>query len=526
MNDPAAALFAELTRAFNHQAWPQVQAVATRLLPLTPQHPLVHYIAGVAEMELQRMPQALTHLHIANELEPQRIDFATQFAKALALVKMSREARAAADRAMALTPIDPITLDTLGVVYTQTHAHEQAVEAFLRAVALNPVHAPYRFNLATALVAIGKIDDAETELEASIRIDSRWWKAHLTLAQLRRQTATSNHIERLQSLLAEQGDNLDAQTWLHMALAKECEDIADYPAAFMHYTRGKSAGGAHRGYHIAQDEALFTAITQTFPAPQAVTVGYSSDEPIFIIGMPRSGTTLVERIISNHPDVHSAGELINFALTLKLASGSRTPSLLDMDTISRAQSLDWATVGSNYVASTRPATGYTPRFIDKLPHNFLYVGWIAHALPGAKIVCLRRDPLDTCLSNLRELFAAQSPYYGYSFDLLDIGRYYVLFDRLIAHWQQAFPGRILEMPYETVVNTQEAGTRQLLEFCGLPWHDACLQFHKNDAPVNTASAVQVRAPVYRNALQRWRKYEPHLDGLKALLAQSGVTLPD
>jgi len=524
MTDPSVP-FAELSQAFNRRDWPRTVRLANDLLPRLPGHPLLRYIASVAEMELQNMPMALTHLHIAADMEPRRPDFAVQFAKALVLVKMMPEARAAADRAMAVAATDAVTLDTLGVIYTQTHAHAEAVEAFRRAVALGPDHAPYRFNLATALIAVGELDAAEGELEACIRIDPRWWKAHLTLAQLHRQTADSNHIARMEALLASRDDDQEAQTYLRMALAKECEDCADYPAAFAHYEQGKAAAGKGRGYRIEQDEALFAAITAAFPAPQAATPGCPTNEPIFVIGMPRSGTTLVERIISSHPDVHSAGELMNFGVALKRASGSRTPLLLDADTIGRARELDWAALGADYLASTRPATGKVPRFVDKLPHNFLYAGWIARALPNAKIICLRRDPLDTCLSNFRQLFAAQSPYYAYSFDLGDTGRYYALFDRLVAHWQRAFPGRILELRYEDLVNTQEASTRRLLDFCGLSWHDDCLHFEENAAPVNTASAVQVRGAVYRSALQRWRKYERQLGGLRDVLSGQGIELP-
>ncbi len=520
------AKLAELSHAFNGLDWPRTRQLANQLLLQMPQHPLLRYIAGAAEMELQNMPMALTHLHIATELEPRRSDFAVQFAKALALVKMTREARIAADRAMELAPTDARTLDTLGVIYTQTHAHGRAAEAFRRAVTLKPDHAPYRFNLATALVAVGELDAAETELEACVQIEPRWWKAHLTLAGLRRQTPDSNHITRMEALLVGRDSDQEAQTYLHMALAKEYEDCKDYPAAFMHYTRGKQAAGAGRGYRFEQDEALFAAITAAFPAPQVTTTGHPTGEPIFVIGMPRSGTTLVERIISSHPDVHSAGELMNFGTVLKRASGSRTPLLLDQDTIDRTQYLDWNAIGSDYLTSTRPATGHTPRFIDKLPHNFLYAGWIARALPNAKIICLRRDPLDTCLSNFRQLFSTQSPYYGYSFDIKDAGRYYALFDRLIAHWKCTLPGRILEVQYEDLVNTQEASTRQLLSFCGLSWHEACVHFERNNAPVNTASAVQVREPIYHSALQRWRKYESQLAGLRTLLGEHGIRLPD
>jgi tetratricopeptide (TPR) repeat protein len=519
-----AALFAELTIAFNQHAWAKAQALAAQLLSIAPEHAAVHYIAGVAAMELQQMPKALSHLHQAADFDPASVDISTQFAKALALVKMSSEARRAADQAMALSPKDPITFDTLGVVYTQVHAHVEAQAAFRSAVALDPHRASYRFNLATALLATGEIDAARGELEACIRIDPNYWKAHLTLAQQRRQSATDNHIARLQSLLSGQETNLEAQTYLHMALAKEYEDCAEYPSAFTHYTRGKAAAGAGRGYAIAQDEALFAAIVSEFPSVEAASTGCGSNEPIFVIGMPRSGTTLVERIISSHPDVYSAGELLNFGLMLKHQSGSRTPQILDLDTVARAQALDWVALGEQYIESTRPATGGKLHFIDKLPHNFLYAGWIARTLPNARIICLRRDPVDTCLSNFRQLFAPRSPHFGYSFDLLDTGRYYALFDRLMAHWQRVLPGRILEMPYEALVENQEARTRQLLEFCRLPWDNSCLQFEHNTAPVNTASVVQVRSPIYRSSLQRWKNYEPQLDELLAVLRGAGISV--
>ncbi|HTD29549.1 MAG TPA: sulfotransferase, partial [Xanthomonadaceae bacterium] len=163
-----------------------------------------------------------------------------------------------------------------------------------------------------------------------------------------------------------------------------------------------------------------------------------------------------------------------------------------------------------------------PRFIDKLPHNFLYLGFITNALPNAKIICLRRNPLDTCLSNFREVFTPGSEFHNYSLDLLDTGRYYVLFDRLMAHWKRVFPGRILELQYETLVDTQEASTRQLLMHCELPWNNACLRFDRNEAPATTASSVQVRAPIHRDAIGRWKKYEAQLTALRDLLTGAGI----
>ncbi|MEO6925882.1 MAG: sulfotransferase [Rhodanobacter sp.] len=521
MTDPAKT-YAQATAAFNQRDFRRALELSMLLLPQAPRHAELHHLAGMAALELQAMAQALELLQRAVNLQPSRADYAMQFAKALSMVNLSADAVKVAEHALTQSPLDALTLDTLGVVFTRANAHERATALYERAVTLMPDNPNYHHNFAKSLVFMNRMDEAERELETCIRLASSLWGAHLTLSNLRRQSPDHNHVQRLLALLPGNAANLVAQLNLHLALAKEYEDLADYPKAFEHLSAGKAAGKTMSQYTFARDEALFAAVTRAAPRPAAG--GYVTDEPIFIIGMPRSGTTLVERILSSHPDVHAAGELQNFPLALKRAAGSNSPHLIDIDTIERSQQLDWRMLGENYLNSTRPDTGLTPRFIDKLPHNFLYVGAIANALPNAKIICLRRNPMDTCLGNFRQLFNPASPYHGYANDLLDNGRYYVLFDRLMQHWQQAFPGRILEISYEALVESQESHTRELLAFCNLRWNDACLHFEKNEAPATTASAVQVRAPIYRNALQHWKLYQSQLGGLRKLLEDAGIEI--
>lgn len=523
MTDPTAALLAHVTAAFRQQDWPRTYALAGQLLQRQPGHAGAHGMAGIAALESGQLAQALEHLHRATASEPAPADLLAQLARALAIAQRMPEARATADRALALAPHHPMVLNVLGWTYAQAQAHAAAADAFRRAVAAAPAHLPSRYNLATALVAMGEAEAAEQEIEACLAQDPTFWRAHLTLAHLRRQTPASHHVARLESLLTRHpGD--DAGLCLHLALAKEYEDLAEYSQAFEHLVRGKAISRRGIDYSPDADAALFAALMRAFPEPCADEAGDPSEEPIFVFGLPRTGTTLVERILSSHPQVISAGELQNFGLVLRQAWGSRVPLWKDPDIAIHAREVDWRRVGRDYLASTRPGTGQTAHFIDKLPHNFLYAGFIARAFPRARLICLRRNPMDSCLSNFRQLFAEKLPYYHYSFDLLDTGRYYVLFDRLMAHWRKVFPGRILEVQYESLVQAQEAGTRQLLEFCGLPWDDACLSFEKNQAPVGTASALQVREPLYRTAVRRWKRYEPQLTELKALLASEGVDL--
>jgi hypothetical protein len=195
--------------------------------------------------------------------------------------------------------------------------------------------------------------------------------------------------------------------------------------------------------------------------------------------------------------------------------------VLDVETVTRSMSIDLPAVGRAYVELTRPG-GDKPRFVDKMPLNFFYLGHIARALPGARLVVLRRHPLDTCLGNFRQLFALGQSYYDYAYDLLDTGRYYLAFARLMAHWQRVLPGRIHELVYEQLVADPRGETQRLLQHCGLEWEDGCLAFERNPAAVATASAVQVREPLHARSVGRWRHYERELQPLIRLLAESGV----
>ncbi|MBE1159864.1 tetratricopeptide repeat-containing sulfotransferase family protein [Dyella acidiphila] len=519
-------LQARLIQAFNRHDWAVVKQLALQLQPLAPTDAMAPFMGGVAHMQLQQLPEAAHLLGQAMQLEPARAEYAVEYAKSLALMRRMREAQEIAQKALALGPVHPATLNTLGVVFSQAHAHALAVEAFRRQVAALPNQAQARFNLAYALTVMGDEAEAERELEMCIRLDPRYWQAHWTLAQLRRQTPQSNHVERLRTLLAQYPGQAAAQLYVNMALGKECDDLGDYPAAFEHYRRGKAAASVAGKQSAQRDEAMFKRLMQSFPAgAEHIADGAHGSAPIFIIGMPRSGTTLLDRILSSHPAIYSAGELQDFPATLQRVYGGATPILLDPDLPARVRQLDWTQLGERYLDATRAHAEQAAHFIDKLPHNFLYAGFIARALPGAKIICLRRDAMDTCLGNFRHLFERSTSYYDYSFDLLDTGRYYAGFDRLMAHWQQALPGRVLEVAYEDLIDAQEATIRTLLDFCGLPWDDACLQSERNAAPVNTPNAWQVRAPVYRTAIGRWRHYAPQLEELRQLLAEQGALSP-
>lgn len=529
MADPRQ-LYAQAQEAFDRGQWRLALHNAGQVAAMAPLHAASRYLAGAAALQLGLVPVALRALGEAARLAPDRLEILAQYARALTMAGRQAEAIEIARSALPLAAAvdaDAVSCDTLGTVFSHAQLHHEAAQASRRAVALAPNHPGYRFNLATSMMFAGEFAECERECEACLALEPGYWRAYVTRSQLRRHTREVNHVDALQELIAAYPDDVDAQLHLHLALAKELEDLGDHARAFAHYAAGKAAHRTRIAYDPRQDEANFAAVMRAWDAiaerPDAPP-GDPTGEPIFIVGMPRTGTTLVDRVLSAHSQVHSAGELSAFESALWRAAGQQARGLAAlMDTL-RVSPIDWSLLGRRYLEGTRPATGHTPRFTDKLPHNFLYLGFIARALPAARIVLVRRNPLDTCLGNLRQLFALEARRFDYSYDLLDIGRYFLQFHRLMDYWKQRLPGRIIELAYEDLVRDQVATTRSLLDACQLEWEDAALHPERGEGWVSTASAVQVRSPINPHALQRWKRFEPQLRSLRELLEQGGVAV--
>jgi tetratricopeptide (TPR) repeat protein len=513
----------EAERALNRRDYRLAHELCLKTLAADPKHADALFLLGMIAAEHGNHSKALEVIDRAVAIEPRKAEYLAHRGRCLLGLQRPREAFEAAQAALDLTPQDALTLDTIGVVMTRAGAHAEAAEPFRRAVARDDAKPAYRYNLAAALQFVGDLRGAEAEYRAALRLDPHFHRAWSSLAQVARAALTPADIAAIEGALRNASLGADAELHLCHALAKHHEDEGRYEAAFRWLERGKHRKAAQLGYRFAADEEIFSAARRVPAELEARDArGFASREPIFVVGMPRTGTTLVERILSSHPNVFSAGELTNFGLVLKRTA--RTPSnrVLDAQTLRAGAQCDLAAVGAAYIDSTRPRTGRTERFIDKMPLNFFYAPLIARALPNAKIICLRRNGLDTCLSNYRQLFATSFSYYNYAYDLLDTGRYYAAFHALTALWRETIGASYLEVRYEDVVDDPEREARRLLEFCDLPWDPRCLAFHENAAPVATASSAQVRQPIYRSGLERWRHYERELAPLRALLEAEGA----
>lgn len=485
-----------------------------------------HFLFAMALGEGGRIAAALQAIDRATDLAADDPEYQAQRARLLTLARREAEARAAADRAAALAgAADARTLDTIGCVYARLGDHAAALPLFETAVAMAPDNAEYRFNLAAAYGFFDRKADAEAQYEAILRRDPAHGRAHFGLAGLRRQTPAANHVERLERALDAARDPLD-RLRIHYAAAKEYQDIGEHDAAFRHLDTGNRAHKARTGFSIDADARNAFAIRTAFDRSGYFTgASRVEDAPIFVTGLPRTGTTLVDRILSSHPEIASAGELQAMPLAIKRLAKTPSRLVLDMETILAAAGLSPDAVGRDYIDRARQHEGARHgRFVDKLPLNFLYIGYIARALPNARIVCLRRNPMDSIWSNFKNLFATTSAYYGYSYDLVDCARFYLLFDQLIAYWRAKLPGRVLEFSYEGLIDDQEGQTRRLLDHCGLQWDPACLDFHANAAPVATPSAAQVRRPLYRDGIGQWRAYERHLAPARDFLIGQGIAI--
>jgi len=401
-------------------------------------------------------------------------------------------------------------LSQAGQLYTHLHRHPEAERCFARAAALEPSSAPALYNWATALIALGRLDQAEATLDRVIALDPGDGDAYYNRATLRRQSAVSNHVPELRAALA-RPQRPAATVALCYALAKELEDLEDHGTAFAALSRGAAARRRLLSYRVEEDERTMAHIAGAFGARFFGTTpaGHSDPRPIFILGLPRSGTTLIDRILDSHPQVESRGESNDFARALVTEAG---PAQGKAALIERCTRVDLRAVGERY--ARRLGCGPAERSIDKNPVNFLYLGLIARALPAARIIHVRRDPMDVCYAMYKTLFRMAYPF---SYDLGDLARYHRAYEGLMAHWRAVLPGAFLEVRYEDLIANQEPVTRELLAFCGLPWDEACLRFQENPAPCLTASAAQVRVPLYSSSVGQWRRYARELEPLRLAL---------
>lgn len=402
--------------------------------------------------------------------------------------------------------------------YTHLTDHAAARRCNAEAARLAPGDARYLYALAASEIATGDVERAERHLTDVIAIDPHDYDAYRNRSTLRRQTQDANHIAEIEGVLDAGVKSPAGEVQLCYALAREYEDIGDYDTSFGYLQRGADRRRALLGYRVEGDVAALGRLTEVFDAALFGPDRGGCDESgaIFVIGLPRSGTTLVDRILASHPSVASLGEVNDFAWSLMHTLGRAAPKA---ELIELSAEVDPRRLGRRYLGGIRRYGYDEPWLVDKTPLNYLYLGLIRMALPNARVVHIERHPLDSCYGMYRTLFRAGYPF---SYDLGDLAAYYLAYRRLMSHWQSVLPDGFLNVRYESLVDDQEAVSRELVAYCGLDWDPACLDFHRSTTPVATESAAQVREPVHRRALGRWRHYADRLEPLARKLREAGI----
>ncbi len=449
--------------------------------------------------------------------------------KAFVLMGLMRRADArniAAEIAAMGGGLSPDALWAAGRIHSRCDAPAEAAACFEKALQAGCTDLGIRYDLATAHFFLGNFERAEHHLDALLSRAPASGDALYLRATVRRQTPARNHVADLEARLKSGIRNpLDVAGCLY-ALAKELEDIGEHGKSFAALGRGAAIKRGTLAYDAAAERATIDRIRSAYTA-QAVhdgIGGHGNAEAIFVVGMPRTGTTLVERILGGHSRVAPVGELPYFGGALATAAGRRMRETGAATMVDASLQIDFAALGRAYMAGAQQAAGTSMRVtVDKMPINFMYCGLIRKALPGARIVHLVRDPMDACYAIYKTLF--QRAYY-FSNDLGELGAYYAIYHRLMRHWHEVMPDSILDVRYEDLVTDTEDQARRLLAWCGLPWEPGVEAVEKNGRPSTTASAAQVRAPVHASSIGKWRHHEKGLAPLRRFLLEAGVVAGD
>jgi len=513
-----------LRDGFAHLNAGRIQAASAccqKLLTTRPDLVEAHFLVGLIALELRQTTNAIRAFGSVTQLQPDHGAAWANLANVFMRAGQAARADAALARAVEHADDNPIVLDLIGTVHGQLGEQEEAGRWFARALEKAPDSPIHQINLANNYRFLDRLDEADALLQRVLERAPGHPNAHWLLSGLRKARDRS-HVQQLEALVT-RTQNPRALAFLYYGLGKELEDLEDWGAAFEAFARGAAARRRTLDFLEEQEQAMYDAFAATFTRAWLDTGprGNEDPSPIFVVGQPRTGTTLIERVIVAHSQVHSAGELRQFGHCLRRLGNYREAHALTPRLAELGARVDPEALGSAYLRSTAPLRGDSPRFVDKLPPNYLFIPLILKALPNAKIVHLRRSPMDACFASFKQLFADAYPH---SYEQTEMARHHARYYRLMDTWRERFGDRFLDISYEETAAQLEPNARALIEFLELPWEDACLEFHRQAGAVTTASAVQVRQPAHTRSVGRWRRYEAKLQPMRETLESEGIPL--
>ena len=480
------------------------EASYNRAIALKPDFAAPHNNLGNTLKELGSLDKAEANYNRAIALKPDFAEAHNNLGNTLKELGRLEEAETSYTQAIALKPDFAEAQNNLGSTLQKLGSLNDAAASYKRAIALKPDFAEAQYNLGVTLQEIGRLEEAQTSYKQAIALKPDFAEAYRMLTKIKKIDAHNEHYLLMQQLYLDENISDDQRCHINFGLAKACEDLGNFEQAYAHYAEGNALRKKLLKYDFNDDVELFRKLKSNYPQIAQNSLAPDSFPnnlmPIFIVGMPRSGTTLVEQIISSHSEVTGAGEL-NFVAQFGAAIAT------DVTKANHESLLDFR---HKYLNRLQNVSDGNLIVIDKMPQNFCYIGLLAAAFPEAKIIHVKRNPAAVCWSNYKHYFGSKGVGYCYAID--DVTNYHALYENLMDFWTNTLSDRIYQLDYEQLTVNQESETRQLIDHLKLDWDEKCLSPQNNARGVATASNVQVRKKVYKGSSEQWKKYLPFLNG--------------
>ena len=404
----------------------------------------------------------------------------------------------------------PEPQNNLGNLYLFLNRYSEAIVCYNNAINIKPKFAVFHYNLGIICKTIGKLKEAKKHLEVAVKLNKYFCIAHRNLGQLIKYTKNNDHFNLLKELYKDSKINNIQKTELAFALGKASDDIKDYDKAFQYYIEGNDARRKSLTFSIKDEKNEFNTIRKIFTKNifnKFAQSGNLDKTPIFILGMPRSGTTLVEQILSSHPSVFGGEELTLLTDLIKKHFDNNTQGL-SLENVLNVDKANLKRIGQEYINNLKNISNNSERVTDKLPINFKWIGFIKLILPNSKVIHCVRNPRDNCLSIFKNYFV--NPKLNFAYNLSEISDFYILYSNLMKYWKNTLPKFIFDIKYEKIIENPNKEIHNLLKICNLPWNDNCLEFYNNKRPVKTASDIQVRKKIYNTSINTWKNHEKYL----------------
>jgi tetratricopeptide (TPR) repeat protein len=515
--DPMREWLAKAAKLHRDGKLEEAEHIYRQILQRDPKHLEALRLLAQVAIQCEHYGQAEKLLKRAVEIAPDYLTAWVDLSRAQLEKLDLAAARASIERAAALSPGSAQVQVHLANVQARSGSHEEALESYRRAAALNPdMLAPW-IGLGNTLKTVGRQAEAIDAYRRAASLKPQHSEAWWSLSNLKTFRFTDAEVETMQRQVSTEGLPAETRAQFSFAIAKAFEDRDDYPRAFELYAEGNRLRRTLEHYDPVQTEVINERIRDVFHAAfleRHAGAGHPDPAPIFIVGLPRSGSTLLEQILASHTLVDATHELPEAGRLVLRINRARSDRIAYPEAARDLVGDQWAALGRAYIDDTRKYRHGAARFTDKMPNNFPSIGLLALALPNARFVNARRHPLDTCLSCYKQLFARGQPF---TYDLTELGEYYLEYEKMMAHWRESLPGRVLDVQYEDVVADLPGQLRRLLEFCELPFEDACLRYWQTERAIRTASSEQVRQPIYDSSVNFWRNYERELAPLAEIL---------